>query len=88
MKSIHATVLGKVQGVFFRASTRRKAQSLAVAGRVRNCSNGSVELYATGEDDSIAKLIAWLHKGPVVARVDKVVVTDIELIQFDDFVIE
>lgn len=63
-------VAGRVQGVFFRASTRDKAQSLGLGGWVRNLPNGDVELLAEGEAGAIARLLAWCHTGPKLARVD------------------
>lgn len=63
-------VSGRVQGVFFRASTRDQAQGLGLGGWVRNRSNGDVELLAEGEAGGIARLLAWCHTGPTLARVD------------------
>ncbi|MEY2680874.1 MAG: hypothetical protein RL661_1105 [Pseudomonadota bacterium] len=63
-------VSGRVQGVFFRASTRDQAQGLGLGGWVRNRSNGDVELLAEGEAGAIARLLAWCHTGPTLARVD------------------
>ena len=72
MKAIHAIVTGRVQGVFFRNSTRQFATSLSITGWVRNNRGGSVELIAVGEEAAIDKLLAWLHDGPSHAQVDKV----------------
>ena len=77
--TIHAMVFGKVQRVFFRGNTRDKAISLAIKGWVRNNSDGSVELEATGEEKNINQLIEWLQHGPIMARVDKVEVDRREL---------
>ena len=63
-------VSGRVQGVFFRASARDKAQSLGLTGWVRNLANGDVELLAEGEPAAIARMLAWCHTGPALARVD------------------
>ena len=63
-------VAGRVQGVFFRASTRDKAQGLGLGGWVRNLPNGDVELLAEGAAGAIARLLAWCHTGPKLARVD------------------
>ena len=65
-----ARVEGRVQGVFFRASTRDKARSLGLGGWVRNLADGSVEVYASGASADLAKLQAWLKQGPEQARVD------------------
>ncbi len=72
MFCIHATVSGKVQGVFFRNSTKQKAQSLKLTGWVKNCNDGKVELIACGEQDAVNKLIEWLWQGPEYATVNHV----------------
>jgi len=63
-------VSGRVQGVFFRASTRDKATSLGLTGWVRNLANGDVELLVEGEPAAVARMLAWCHRGPALARVD------------------
>lgn len=62
-------VTGRVQGVFFRASTRDFALQLAVAGYAKNRDDGSVEVLASGSTEALAALFSWLHHGPPVARV-------------------
>ena len=69
---IHAIVTGKVQGVYYRASTQKAAQSLSLSGWVKNKADGSVELEAFGEKDHITNLIEWLKQGPADAIVDAV----------------
>lgn len=61
---------GKVQGVFFRASTREQAQRLGLRGHANNLRDGSVEVLATGDADAIDALEAWLRQGPPMARVE------------------
>lgn len=63
---------GRVQGVFFRASTREQARRLGLAGIARNLVDGRVEVIACGEADAIESLAGWLHHGPPQARVDRV----------------
>jgi acylphosphatase len=63
---------GKVQGVFFRQSTRIEAQRLKLSGTVRNLANGSVEVIARGDATAMKALGDWLAKGPTHARVDAV----------------
>jgi acylphosphatase len=63
---------GKVQGVFFRQSTRIEAQRLKLSGSVRNLSNGSVEVIARGDAAALDALRDWLGRGPIHARVDAV----------------
>lgn len=69
-------VSGRVQGVFFRASTCDTARALGVGGWVRNLPDGRVELVACGEPAQLDALTAWLWKGPPHARVDAVTVQD------------
>ncbi len=68
----HIIVSGIVQGVFFRANTRSKAQMLGVTGWVRNRPDGTVELIAEGERERLKRLTDWCHKGPPCASVSKV----------------
>ncbi len=65
-------VTGRVQGVFFRASTRAQAQSLGLAGHARNLADGSVEVLASGESAALDALEQWLQHGPPQARVERV----------------
>lgn len=69
MKKVRCKVTGRVQGVWFRGSTRDQAVKLGVAGHARNCADGSVEVFACGEDVAVDELVAWLHMGPLLARV-------------------
>lgn len=62
-------VSGKVQGVFFRASTREQALRLGLSGSARNLADGRVEVIAAGDYESLEMLAAWLHKGPPSAKV-------------------
>jgi len=72
LKQVQLLVRGRVQGVFFRASTQREAQRLALAGWVRNLPDGSVEILAEGDENRLNDLVAWAHRGPPAARVDHV----------------
>ena len=65
-------IRGKVQGVWFRASTQQRAEQLGLRGHARNLADGSVEVLAVGDDDAIDALERWLHVGPPLARVDAV----------------
>lgn len=67
------TVSGRVQGVFFRASTREVAEKLGVTGYAINLDNGDVEVLACGEDAALGEMRAWLRHGPRRAVVDNVV---------------
>lgn len=65
-------VTGRVQGVYFRASTLEQAQALGLSGWVRNVATGQVELVACGGQAEIEQLQAWLWEGPPGARVTQV----------------
>ncbi len=89
MRRIHAKVTGRVQGVFYRASTMDTARALGLTGWVKNMMDGSVELEAQGPDDKVEKLIIWLNEGPPHARVEHVHVTDIPIVEGErDFVVD
>lgn len=64
MARAHVYVLGRVQGVFFRASTRDNARSFGVKGWVKNCLDGRVEAVFEGENGAIDKIVNWCRKGP------------------------
>ena len=66
------TVHGRVQGVFFRDSTRREAQRLGISGHALNLPDGTVEVLAAGPADALDELERWLHQGPPMARVTRV----------------
>jgi len=65
----HLIIEGRVQGVFFRDSTRNEATRLNLTGWVKNRFDGSVELVAEGSREEVKKLIDWCHHGPPGARV-------------------
>ena len=73
------TVKGRVQGVFFRASTRRVAESLGITGHAINLPDGDVQVIACGETAALDQLGEWLHEGPPHASVDEVIARDIEI---------
>ena len=74
MKAItrHLSITGRVQGVFYRASTRERALALGLAGSALNRADGSVEVIAAGPADALDALAAWLREGPPAARVEAV----------------
>ena len=65
-------VSGRVQGVFYRASTRETAISLGLTGRARNLPDGRVEVVVCGEEERVRALCEWLWEGPPMARIDNV----------------
>jgi len=71
-----ALVSGRVQGVFFRDSSRQQAARRGVAGLARNLPDGRVEVVLEGPPDEVSAVLAWLRQGPAYARVDTVEVTE------------
>lgn len=65
-------ISGRVQGVFFRESTRRQAEPLGLAGHAINLPDGRVEVVASGPSSALDELERWLRDGPTGARVDGV----------------
>lgn len=65
-------ISGRVQGVWFRQSTKEEAQRQQVTGWCRNCPDGSVEAVFEGEDAAVKRMIAWCRQGPKMARVARV----------------
>lgn len=72
MSAARFLVSGKVQGVWFRASSREQALGLHLQGFARNLPDGRVEVVAVGEEQALAALEAWLWKGPPLAGVTAV----------------
>jgi acylphosphatase len=77
-------VSGRVQGVFYRASTRQKAIDLGLSGYAHNLPDGRVEVLAVGDAAAIASLIDWLAIGPPAAHVAKVDVIELDVDAIDD----
>lgn len=75
MKTQHLRIHGRVQGVWFRESMRIEAERLAVSGWVRNTPDGAVEAVVQGQVSAVDALIAWVHKGPPLARVERIEIT-------------
>jgi acylphosphatase len=81
-------VQGRVQGVFFRESTRRRALSADVAGWIRNRPDGAVEAVFEGEPEAVERLIAFVREGPRGARVDWVDVASEEPERLEGFKVQ
>jgi acylphosphatase len=75
-RRVSLRIRGKVQGVFFRESTRQEATRLGLTGWVKNRDDGSVEAVAEGEPAVLEEFIRWCHRGPQAARVTDVERTD------------
>jgi acylphosphatase len=71
-------VYGRVQGVFFRQWTVKKADALGVSGWVHNARDGSVEAHLAGEKEAVARLVEHMRDGPPQARVDDVTVETVD----------
>ncbi len=80
-----ALVSGKVQGVWYRASTKRRAQELGVTGWARNLDDGNVEVMMYGSAASVLQLEQWLKQGPPLARVHQVDCADAPSQAWDQF---
>ena len=85
MKCLQIIIRGKVQGVWFRVSTRNKAQELGVFGIVKNQSDGSVYVEVEGDESSLKKFVEWCYEGSEFSRVDTVEISEIEMKNFTDF---
>lgn len=79
---VRLSVRGRVQGVWFRGSTREEAARLGVVGWARNLADGSVEVVAQGPALAVEQLVAWCRRGPPGARVTGVAVQR-EIVQDD-----
>jgi len=86
-QTIRLIVEGKVQGVFYRQSTREKATAFGVSGTVKNLPDGNVEIIATGRAEQLHQLTQWCHQGPPRAVVTKVISTPLPLQSFKNFII-
>ena len=69
---VHVLIEGRVQGVFFRASTRDEARARGLAGWVRNLADGRVEAVFEGDKAVVENMLAWCRKGPPYAYVDQI----------------
>jgi acylphosphatase len=67
---VRVRVRGRVQGIFFRAEALARAESLGVAGWIRNAEDGSVEAVFEGDEERVESMVTWCRRGPAGARVD------------------
>lgn len=79
MKAVKITVTGDVQGVFYRHHTKAEAQKLGLAGWAKNEQDGSVTIFAQGDEKAVENLVEWTKEGSPMARVEKVVVTSTDI---------
>jgi acylphosphatase len=87
IKHFNIKVYGRVQGVFFRASTKTQAEALNINGFVRNEPDETVYIEAEGEEENLKKFLAWCQQGPKYAVVDRLDVVESEVKPFDKFMI-
>jgi acylphosphatase len=85
MKHLDITVKGKVQGVFYRASTKAVADQLGVKGYVKNEPGGDVTIAAEGDNVSLEMFLEWCHEGPQDAVVTSVESHEGELKNYRNF---
>ncbi|MCR9099904.1 MAG: acylphosphatase [bacterium] len=85
MRQVKLRITGKVQGVFYRASTREKAQQLGIKGWVKNEPDGTVSAVGQGPGASLQQWIDWCREGPSEARVESVEVKDQPIADFQQF---
>ncbi len=78
-------IKGRVQGVWFRAHTQKKAQELGLTGWVKNLPDGQVEVLACGDANQLKDLEGWLWQGPLLAKVVAVEASNAEWEQHEKF---
>jgi acylphosphatase len=78
-------VSGRVQGVFYRASTAERARALGVTGYAKNLADGRVEVLACGEEAAVKELCGWLWEGSPAAKVEAVEIADAADVPPPDF---
>lgn len=81
-------VTGKVQGVFYRATTQKQANLLNIKGWVRNESDGSVLIDAEGDAAALVQFVDWCQQGPQMARVSGVSLTEESVAGYQDFTVQ
>lgn len=88
MKHLNIKIYGRVQGVFFRDSVKRKAEEWGIKGFARNEADGPVYIEAEGPEEGLEKLVNWSWEGPEAAKVDKVEIEEGDLVNFQNFQIK
>ncbi|GAA6134351.1 acylphosphatase [Oceaniserpentilla sp. 4NH20-0058] len=81
IQAYHLFISGKVQGVYYRASTAKKAQAFGLKGWVKNLDDGRVEVHAQGPVSGLDSLLTWCEKGPILAKVSGI---ECKLAQVDE----
>jgi acylphosphatase len=81
IKRISIAVSGKVQGVFYRVSTEKKANEIGLTGFVRNEPDGKVYIEAQGTEEQLDEFVKWCKRGPERAKVDEITTRTIPLVE-------
>ena len=84
-ETLSITVTGMVQGVYFRQSAKEKARMLDLNGTVKNNTDGSVIIMASGKHENLQRMIDWCCQGPPRAEVENVKVEKVPFIEFQSF---
>jgi acylphosphatase len=85
MISVHVRASGRVQGVFFRAFTKAKAQELGIKGWVRNVPGGGVEAVLEGERQKVGELVSLMKNGPEGSMVSGLELSELKCKGYEDF---
>lgn len=85
MKLVQITISGRVQGVWFRAKTKEKAEQYGIRGIVKNLVNGKVYIEAEGSAENLAVFVDWCKVGPKLAHVAEIVQESGDLKNYADF---
>ena len=85
MKTFHIIISGKVHGVFFRVTAKRKAQGLNLTGWVKNTAEGNVEIIVSGEAEVLEQFVKFCNQGPENASVENVKIINKDYQQYDSF---
>ena len=88
METVHLIISGKVQGVFYRASAKKKAHELNIYGWIKNSREGKVEAMISGEEEAVHLFVEWCKSGPERAVVTEVHIHKEAFLKFDSFEVE
>jgi len=87
-KHLNILISGAVQGVFFRAHAKKRAEELGLAGSVQNWPDGKVYIEAEGPAGALQQLVEWCREGPDSAEVSSVEIKEGQMVNFADFQIK
>ena len=85
MRTVRLTIVGRVQGVYFRASAKDMADKLGVNGWARNLPGKNVEIAATAAEEPLQQFIKWCRQGPPRAIVNNVIIEEVDMEEFTGF---